>query len=102
MADYLLSPDAVQDLKDIWDFIRSDSAEAADKVIDALFDAFEGLAVLSHKGHKRKDWTSSDVRFWSVFSFHIIYRPQTKPLHIVGIVHGARDIPEVLKDREPL
>jgi len=102
MAEYLLSPDALQDLKDIWDFIRSDSAEAADKVVDALFEAFEGLAAISHKGHKREDWTSSDVRFWPVFSFHVIYRPDTKPLQIIGIVHGARDVPEVLKNRELL
>ena len=100
MTPYVLSPDALQDLKDIWDFIRNDSAEAADKVVDAIFTACEGLAAMPNKGHRREDFTSSDVRFWPVFSFHVIYRPQTNPLQIVGIVHGARDVPEVLRQRD--
>jgi antitoxin ParD1/3/4/toxin ParE1/3/4 len=99
MNDYQLSPDALQDLKDVWDFIHSDSAEAADQVVDAIFTACEGLAAMSYKGHKREDLTSSAVRFWPVYSYHVIYRPKTIPLQIVGIVHGSRDVPEVLREK---
>ena len=100
MNEYQLSPDALQDLKDVWDFIRSDSAEAADQVVEAIFTACEGLAALKYKGHKREDLTSSAVRFWPVYSYHVIYRPQTTPLQIVGVVHGSRDVPEVLGERD--
>jgi len=101
MNDYQFSPDALQDLKDVWDFIRNDSAaETADKVVDAIFTACEGLAAMKHKGHKREDLTSSAVRFWLVYPYHVIYRPETTPLQIVGIVHGSRDVPEVLRERD--
>jgi len=100
MSDYQLSPDALQDLKDVWDYIRVDSAEAADKVVDAICMACEGLAAMKLKGHKRQDLTASAVRFWPVYSYHVIYRPETTRLQIVGIVHGSRDVPEVLRERD--
>lgn len=99
MKDYQLSPDALQDLKDVWDFIYSDSPDAADKVEDAIFTACEGLAAMKHKGHTREDLTSSAVRFWPVYSYLVIYRPETTPLQIVGVVHASRDVPEVLRER---
>jgi plasmid stabilization system protein ParE len=44
MSAYVLSPAALQDLQDIWDFISMDSASAADKLEDEFFGAFERLA----------------------------------------------------------
>jgi plasmid stabilization system protein ParE len=37
----VLSPEALQDLEDIWDFIAADNATAADKLEDEFFEAFE-------------------------------------------------------------
>lgn len=45
MPGYVLSPDALQDLQDIWDFIAFDNVNAADQLEDELFDAFD-IAVL--------------------------------------------------------
>ena len=100
MNGYQLSPDALRDLKDVWDFIHSDSPDAADKVVDALFTACEGLAAMKHKGHTREDLTSSAVRFWTVYSYYVIYRPETTPLDIIGIVRASRDVPDVLRERD--
>lgn len=43
-------------------------------------------------GHVRLDLTDADVRFWSVFKYLVIYRPETKPLEIVRVLHGRRDV----------
>ncbi len=40
MAEYLLSPEALEDLQSIRDFIALDSPTDADKVLDELFAAF--------------------------------------------------------------
>lgn len=42
--------------------------------------------------HLRPDLTPEDVRFWSVFKYLVIYRPGTKPLEIVRVLHGNRDV----------
>ena len=40
MTDSVLSVDADFDLDDIWEFIASDSIDAADRWMGKLFDAF--------------------------------------------------------------
>jgi plasmid stabilization system protein ParE len=39
------------------------------------------------------------VKFFPVYSYLIVYRPDTKPLHVVAILQGRRDVRRVLKDR---
>jgi plasmid stabilization system protein ParE len=33
-----------------------------------------------------------------VFSYLIVYDPATRPIEILNIIHGARDIPSILED----
>ena len=49
-------------------------------------------------GHLRSDLTPQDVRFWSVFRYLVIYRPDTKPLEIVRVLHGKRDVRRLLEE----
>jgi len=39
------------------------------------------------------------VKFFSVYSYLIVYRPEMKPLQIVSILHGRRDVEQILKGR---
>jgi plasmid stabilization system protein ParE len=99
MDAYLLSPGALGDLQGIWDFIASDNVGSADRVLDELFDAFEKLAQWPRQGHTRSDLTNRHVRFWPVDSYLVVYREDPAPLQIVAVLHGARDIPRVMRDR---
>jgi antitoxin ParD1/3/4/toxin ParE1/3/4 len=99
MSAYVLSPEALQDLKDIWDFIASDNVNAANKLQDEFFEAFEKLARRPRMGHTRSDLTARDVRFWPIGSYLIVYREVGKDLQIVAILHGARDVPEIIRKR---
>ena len=104
MTGYVLSPDAEQDLTEIWDYIAADSVAAADRWIAKLFDAFGSLAQYPNLGHKREDLTRHVVLFWPVGSYLIIYRIgpstlQTSTLQIVAVTQGSRDIPAFLNQR---
>jgi plasmid stabilization system protein ParE len=53
-------------------------------------------------GIKRQDITALPVRFWTITKFPsyvIVYRPETVPLQVVAILHGKRDLKEVLEKR---
>ena len=94
---YALSSYALNDLVDIWDHIRQDNPDAADRVETELLDTCESLARMPGQGHRRTDYASSPILFFPVYSYLIAYRPGTDPLQILGIVHGARDVKRLLK-----
>ena len=99
MRPYQISPEALDDLQLIRDFIAVDSAEAAERVIDQFFEAFEQLAAWAKTGHVRTDLTSKNVRFWPVGSYLIVYRERPDYVQIVAVLHGSRDVPSVLNAR---
>jgi plasmid stabilization system protein ParE len=100
MPAYSLSPDALEDLQDIWDFVAFDNVNAANHLEDEFFNAFEKLARRPRMGHTRPDVTDRDVRFWPTGSYLIVYRQFPATLQIVAVLHGARDVPEVMRKRE--
>ena len=99
MSAYVLSPEALQDLQDVWDFVAADNPTAADKLEDTFFEMFEQLARHPKMGHTRSDLTEREVRFWPVGSYLIVYRSLPAALQIVGVLHGARDVVEIIRKR---
>jgi toxin ParE1/3/4 len=99
MPDYELSPESLADLESIWDFVAADDPGAADRVIDELFEACERLASWPGTGHLRPDLTDTQVRFWPVRPYLIVYRERSDRIQIVAILHGSRDVPAALEGR---
>jgi plasmid stabilization system protein ParE len=93
---FVLSSAARTDLLQIQDYIAQDNVAAAATVIDAIFAAFDTISDHPLMGHRREDLTNRDVRFWAVFSYLIIYDANTKPLSVVRVLSGYRDIISLL------
>jgi len=58
----------------------------ADRVESFVRDKVVFLATMPGAGHWRRDLTSADVRFFPVYSYLIVYRPEMKPLQVVAIL----------------
>jgi plasmid stabilization system protein ParE len=101
MSGYILGRDADQDLEELWNRVSGDSVPAADRLIRILFRAFLELAKFPGMGHKRGDLTPLPVRFWPVGNYLIVYRSERRPIEVVAIVHGNRDVPAFLQHRQP-
>jgi plasmid stabilization system protein ParE len=99
LTGYILSVDADFDLDAIWEYIAADQIDAADRWIGKLFDAFEALGQTPGMGHRREDLTSHPVLFWPVGAYLVIYRAERRPIEIVAVTRGSRDIPEFLSRR---
>jgi toxin ParE1/3/4 len=95
MNRFEVSRRAFRDLQEIWEFISRDSPDQADGVLQDFYRAFAELANTPGLGHKREDLTSRAVLFWRVQSYLVIYR-NTRPLRIVRVLHGKRDIVPLL------
>jgi plasmid stabilization system protein ParE len=102
---YRLTPRALDDLDDIWTYIAADSVDAAIRVESAILEACESLARHPLLGSKRREITPLPVRFWVVSrypNFIAVYRPETKPLQIIAVLHGKRDIKRLMEERGAL
>lgn len=99
MKRYILTDQATLDLEQIWEHIADDNIDAADKVRNEIRDALDLLARVPGLGHPRQDVRNPRYRFWVVYSYVIAYFPDTKPLEVVRIVHGARNLKRMFKGR---
>ena len=99
MTPYILAPEALQDLQELWGYIATENLDAADRMIDTLFAAFERLAAMPGLGHRREDLTDRPLRFWTVDTYLVLYRAERTPIEIVAVTRGGRDIPRLLRRR---
>lgn len=95
---YSLSLKSQFDLQDIWRYIAQDNPLAADRVEAELYTEFERLACNPNIGHWREDITKKKVRFWSLYSYQIIYDPSSESLNILRILSGYRDFAKIMED----
>lgn len=103
MSGYALHPEAFADLDNIREHIAQDSPDAADRVIEELFDGFRSLAVFPYQGFRRPNLTSRPLRFKLVREYVIAYAPETQPLWVVAVIHGRRSprvMAAILRGRE--
>jgi plasmid stabilization system protein ParE len=90
MSTYDFHPEVRLDLDEIWEFIRGDNLDAADRLIAEILDAIDALVPFPGRGHRRPDLTSRPLRFILVREYLIVYAPDEKPLWIVAVMHGRR------------
>jgi antitoxin ParD1/3/4/toxin ParE1/3/4 len=102
MKQFELTPEAQRDLEQIAGYIASEaSAQMAAKVIANIRREIRKLAAMPGMGHFREDLLNRHYKFWSVYSYVIAYRWDVKPIQVLAVVHGARDLEAVFRRRTP-
>jgi plasmid stabilization system protein ParE len=99
MSSYQFTPQAVEDLIEIWTYIAADNVDAANRVEAAIYEGCAFLAENPLAGRVRQDLTDLPLRFWLAQPYRnywIVYDPQKKPLQVIRIVHAARNMPRLL------
>ena len=94
---YRLTEDAVNDIEELLAYIARDGLSAAENVHTRLVTAFQRIGRNPALGHFREDLTPKPIRFWSVYSYLIVYRPDTKPVEIIRVLSNSRHIPALLE-----
>jgi plasmid stabilization system protein ParE len=62
-----------------------------------IFAAFDDLVRLTALGHRREDVRQSELRFYAVFDYLIVFRREPRVV-ILRVIHGAQDIPAILAE----
>lgn len=92
MSGYVFTPQARKDLISIWEYIAQERAGVADRVVGEIRKAASALAEMPGMGRLREDLADEPLRIWPAYSYLLIYRPETRPLQIIRIVSGYRDL----------
>jgi toxin ParE1/3/4 len=87
------------DLRIVAQFIYHDNPTAAKAFLEAAYNAFEFLANNPNVGRQRRDLGFPEVRSWRIPGFRrylIFYREMPDRIQIWRVLHGARDLPNVI------
>ena len=95
MAKVLRTSQAEEDLLAIWAHVADDNLGAADKLLDAIAAACGTLAENPLAGRRRAE-LAPRVRSFPVGNYLVFYRPMKDGIVVIRVLHGARDIPELL------
>lgn len=99
MALYEVSAEAQEDLFEIWLHIAGDSLDLAIRIDAEFHELFTALGRMPGQGHTRKDLTPRPVRFFAHYSYMVVYQPTAKPVRIMAVLRGRRDVKRFLKER---
>ncbi len=97
MTGYRLTRSAEADLAEILNHIAAHSGVARALHVHVHFvQAFETLAANPGIGHRKPELTADPLRWWGVFRFLVVYDAGGKPIDVVRVLHGARDLAAAL------
>jgi plasmid stabilization system protein ParE len=96
---FVVTPEAKADLRDILLDIAEDSPDTAERLRAESFAAFQRLGQSPGIGHYHEELLDRRYRFWNFYSYVVCYVWERKPIQIVAVVHGARDLAIVLSSR---
>jgi len=90
------SPEAIEDLHSIADYIAKDSRVYAQSVIAKVFEVSRSLASQPLIGRIVPEIGVAEIRERFVYSYRLIYRIGDNKILIVAVIHGKRLIDNVL------
>ena len=99
MTRAVLSPAAERDIVEIVEWIASDNPVAARGFRAALDRLADTIGEHPMSGALKPQLASPPIRFFPLrgFPYVMVYTPERDPPLIVRVVHGARDLPELLR-----
>ncbi len=90
MSELIISPEANQDLLDIWLYIAEDSPINADNFLDKLQLKAINLSEFTEIGIDRPE-LAKDLKSFPVDRYTLYYRAATTGIELVRVLHGSRD-----------
>ena len=89
---FVLTPEAKSDLREIFLDIVEDSPDTAERLRLEFYEGLQALARSPGIGHYHEELLSRKYRFWNFYSYVVAYAWEAKPIQVISVVHGARDL----------
>ena len=89
---FVLTPEAKNDLKEIFLDIAEDSPDTAERLRLEFYEGLQALGRSPGIGHYHEELLSKKYRFWNFYSYVVAYAWEAAPIQVIRVVHGARDL----------
>jgi toxin ParE1/3/4 len=86
---------AKTDLAEIWSYLAERSPRAADRLLKEIEQQIERLAEFPEIGPQRPE-IGTGARVLTIGNYIVLYRFDGETVAIMRVVHGARDLGELL------
>jgi toxin ParE1/3/4 len=96
MAQVIRSEQAQADLEEIFDYLDSQSTQAADRFAVKFEQSCELHAKHSQIGASSHEY-APNLRHFTVWNYAVFYRPIDDGIEVIRVIHGARDIPKLFE-----
>ena len=96
MSRVIRSDQAQADLEGIFDYLDSQSTQAADRFAVKFEQSCELHSAHPLIGASAEEY-ARNLRYFTVWNYAIFYRPVDDGIELIRIIHGARDIPKLFE-----
>lgn len=100
VAGFALTSEAFTDLDEALAFLGSKSPRGAQRLLNDLEAAFEHVGRYPDSGILREFVAFGPVRFKVVGDYVVVYDPLSRPVMILRVLHGRRDLGRLLGEGE--
>ena len=97
MAEIRWTEESAKWLQDIYDYISEDNREAAQKVVEGIYDKLQILESFPEIGYKYRDEADGEVRILLYGHYRIAYIIKHDVIEILGVFHGALGIEKYIR-----
>lgn len=84
------SPEALEDIKSIAEYIERDSLFYAKAVVEKIFKSMENLKEFPKMGRIVPELEKEDIRELIVYSYRLVYQIQENQILVIAVIHGKR------------
>lgn len=84
------SPEALEDIESIAEYISRDSEFYAKAVVTAIINLSRGINEFPFMGRVVPEIGDENIRELFIYSYRVIYRIEKERILIVAVIHGKR------------
>ena len=89
---FVLTPHARADLEAILLDIAADHPGIAERLRLEFYHGLRGLGRAPDTGHYREELLDRRYRFWNFYSYVVVHAWRHKPIRVIAVIHGKRDL----------
>ena len=98
-AEYRLSPKAIDDLRDIWDYLAPLNERAADELMENIHERITSALDFPLTGSPRPK-LGPKARILIEGQYVIVYEPSDYGVYVVAVAHGRKRPQDWLKPKK--